>query len=214
VAVTFNPDTREVDTRHVDSRPRHFHLYNHIYDTYRQLDDAEWKVFRQSLSSRITTSCIRLRNENIPELDAISTSLSSGQSNTHTSITYDSDGGSSSSSSWSPPSCSRHQPIVGNSATTSVALKGRQGLQPLEIPSTALDTAVDMHKYTSMLKELADSHGGKVRYEKKCLSFDPVSWHYTATFGGFTAEGIGRNLQQAKHAASKELCELLGLSIQ
>jgi hypothetical protein len=213
VAATYNPDIREVDTRHVDSRPSEFHFYIHIYDIRRQSDDAEWETFRQILSSRITTSCIRLRNEKIPEIDAISTSLSSGKSTAHTSIAYDSDGGSSSSSSWSPPSCSRHQPTVRNVATTNGALKGRQRLQPFENPSAALDATVDVHRYTSTLKEFADFHGGKVTYEKKCLSSEPIIWHYTATFDGFTAEGTGRNLQQAKHAASKGICELLGLSI-
>jgi hypothetical protein len=64
-----------------------------------------------------------------------------------------------------------------------------------------------------MLKEHADIHGCTVDYQKICLSDYPPSWQYTATFGNFSGEGIGRNLTQAKHAASKQLYETMGLSI-
>jgi hypothetical protein len=198
----------------MDSRPTHYHFYIHMYHIRCGSDDIKWEIFRQRLSSCIAIICSRLRSEKVAELDAVSTCQPYGNSVAHTSRTNDSNGASPSSSSWTPPTSSNHPPTVGNLATMEGAPKGRQLWQPLPNPAESLDTAIDMHRYTSTLKEYADNHRGSVHYQTSHLSSYPAQWHCAATFGSFTAEGEGCSVKEAKHVASKEICELLGLNVQ
>jgi hypothetical protein len=135
----------------------------------------------------------------------------SRKSATPTPATSDSDGESSSLSL--APALSHQQRPVDESSTTDRAVQSQQILRPLANPVAGPGTAVESHRYTSVLKEHSDIQGRKVCYQKTFLRFDPPSWHYRATFGDFSGEGIGRNLTQAKHAASKQLYEMMGLSI-
>jgi hypothetical protein len=184
-------------------------FYRHIHDNCCRLDDAGWVAFRQNLSSRIASNCNRLRNEKVRELDAGSVSPPSSSSVTPPPATPNSDETSSSPSPDPSPVLSYQQRTTENSTTANSALQNQQIFPPLASPGTTINS----HRYTSRLKEHADIQGETVSYQKKCLSDYPPSWHYTATLGDLCAEGTGRNLTQAKHAASKQLCEMMGLSI-
>jgi hypothetical protein len=70
-----------------------------------------------------------------------------------------------------------------------------------------------MHRYTSVLNEHAAIQGERLIYEKEQLSLSPSSWQCTAMFGDVFAVGTGRNITQAKHEASKQICELMDLRV-
>lgn len=63
------------------------------------------------------------------------------------------------------------------------------------------------------LKEYVDVEGGKLEYGHEKLSEEPSVWRCVASLDGFSADGTGRNKQEAKHAASQQMCLLLGLDI-
>jgi hypothetical protein len=186
-------------------------FYRHIYDNRCRSNDDGWAVFRQELCSRLKTSCNQLRNEKVRELHAVSVSPLFRKSATPTPATSDSDGEPPSLSLV--PALSHQQRHDDESPTTNGAVQSQQILRPLADPVAGPGTAVESHRYTSVLKEHSDIQGRKVCYQKTFLSFDPPSWHYRATLGDFSGEGVGRNLTQAKHAASKQLYGMIGLSI-
>ncbi|OWY53292.1 hypothetical protein AALT_g11511 [Alternaria alternata] len=179
-------------------------FYRYIYESRCELGYADWMAFCQNLSSCIATNCNRLRNEKVPELHAVSMPLPSGDSATPTPATNDSDGTSPFPSPGSSPASSHQQRSVDNSSATNGVVQPQQALQPLAGPAAGPNTDVPSHRYTSVLKEHADTLGWMVRYEKKSLSDCPPSWHCTAFFGDFSGEGVARSVIQAKHAASRQ----------
>lgn len=215
VANTYAQDVTGLNEGDTDSQTTSFSLYSLIYSTRCNSDDGKWEDFCRVLSSRISTSCARLRNEKIPELHADSVPRLSENSPAPTPRT---NGGGEAYASPSPspsgsPSVSPHRQPVVESSVTMTPPQAQQTLQPLANPATVPGTVVDMHKYTSALKEHGDSHGTLVAYQKRSLNHYPPSWQCVATFGDVTGEGIARNSQQAKHIASKQVCEMLGLFV-
>jgi len=195
-------------------------FYRSIHDRRCDTSDADWEAFRQRLSSDIATSCERLRNEKDPELHGISLLAPPKDSMVPPPTTDASSGASPSSTSL----VSLHQQHSAGSLSanngTAQCQQARQpqapqpqALRPLANPVSASQTAVDMHRYTSVLNEHAALQGEKLTYEKKQLSLSPSSWLCTATFGQISGVGIGRNTTQAKHAASKKICELIDLVV-
>jgi hypothetical protein len=190
-----------------------FGLYRNIYDKRHNSSDTDWATYRQALSSCIAANCNRLRNEKVRELPADSIPSPFENGAIPTPATSNSDGSSLPPSPSPPPDSSDQQNPVNESTATDGAVQSQQLLQPSENPAAGPITTVAFWRYTSVLKEHADIHGGVVDYQRTSLSDYPPSWHITATFRGFSGQGIGRNSTQAKHAASKQLCESMGLSI-
>lgn len=204
-------------------------FYRSIHGRRCDMGDTDWEAFRQQLSFNIATICGRLRNEKVPELHKISSSTPSKTSMAPappSDARCRSSSSSSSSSSFSSLTSSLvylHQQYSAESPTTIEetaqnqpmlqSQATQQVLQPLANVAPAPQTAVDMHRYTSVLNEHAAFQGEKLTYEKRQLSLSPSSWRCTATFGGISGEGTGRNTTQAKHAASKKICELINLLV-
>ncbi|CAI6341689.1 unnamed protein product [Periconia digitata] len=197
-------------------------FYRSIHGRRCDMSDNDWEAFRQQLSFNIATICGRLRNEKVPELHEISLSTPS-ETSTAPAPTSDARSRSSSSSSSTSSLVYVHQQYSAESPTTIEetaqnqpmlqSQATQQVLQPLANVAPAPQTAVEMHRYTSVLNEHAAFQGEKLTYEKRQLSLSPSSWRCTATFGGISGEGTGRNTTQAKHAASKKICELIDLLV-
>lgn len=64
------------------------------------------------------------------------------------------------------------------------------------------------------LKEYVDVEGGRLEHGYKKLSEEPSVWRCVANLNGFSADGTGRNKQEAKHAASQQMCCLLELDLE
>jgi hypothetical protein len=127
----------------------------------------------------------------------------------HTSEENDSDEWSPSHESSSPSST--HTGFTSNSTMSNGYFQAQQ--TPTVRPSPdGSQNAVDMPGYTTKLKEHFEAKGGRVDYRKEPLGSNPVTWRCIATSGNFSVEGQGLNAQQAKHAASKKMCALLGLT--
>jgi hypothetical protein len=86
-------------------------------------------------------------------------------------------------------------------------------LLPIANSAAGPNTTTDISIYTSLLNNYAETQGGVVDYRRQCLNQSPKSWQYTASFGDISGEGINPNSRQAKHMASKQLYEELGLSL-
>jgi len=67
------------------------------------------------------------------------------------------------------------------------------------------------HIYTSLLKMHGDQVGQVPQYTQRQLTDFPPVWSCTATFNGRSAAGQGRNVRVAKHEASRQLYNQLGL---
>lgn len=221
MVAAYYPGITEAYKEQVNPQQTHGDFYRSIHDRRCDRSDADWEAFRQRLSSDIAASCERLRNEKVPELHGISLSTPSDTSMAPapTSDARSQASSSSSSSSSSTSSLvSLHQQhsdesLSATSGTAQPQAPQPQALRPLANPAPAPETAVDMHRYTSVLNEHAALQGEKLTYKKKQLSLSPSSWRCTATFGEISGVGIGRNTTQAKHAASKKVCELIDLLV-
>ena len=185
----------------------------YICGTREKLTDDDWGNFLKTLSSHTATSYRRLRNEEVSELPAISVVQSPGNSGASALTTNESEEEFSSSSRSSLVSQNR-QSSASNPATADETLQTQPPVQPPGSSVPAPHASPPAHRYTSVLKEHADVYGSAVMYERKAISLDPVSWHCAATFGNFAGEGTGSSFQKAKHAASKQLCDALGLLVQ
>jgi hypothetical protein len=198
-------------------------FYRYLYDSRCRLNDAEWADFRRELSSNIETSCDKLRKEKIPELHAVSMAPPSRDSTATIFKTNHTDGdsfsssfassGSSSSSSYSPVSSDQRSSVDTTRAANGVE-QSQQMLQPLANPAAGPDAGVAFYRYTSLLKEHADAHGETVDYVPSRVSLYPPSYHSKATYNEFCGEGMARSSKLAKHAASKQLCDLMGLRVK
>jgi hypothetical protein len=194
--------------------PQQIHeaFYRSIHDRRCDTSDADWKAFRQRLTFDVATSCKRLRNEHVAALHVTSLSIPSKTSMIPTSTTDASNGTSSSSSAPSPVS-SHQQHSPESLLNTNGTAQSQPVLQPIANLVPARTAAVDMHRYTSVLNEHAAVHGESLTYEKDQLRISPSSWQCTAIFGEISGVGTGRNITLAKHEASKQICELIGLMV-
>jgi hypothetical protein len=218
VVAIYCPDFKRAHKEQTYSQKTFEAFYRSIHDHRCDMSEAEWEAFRQRLSSDIATSCKRLRDEKVPELHGISLSTPSKSAMVSTQTIGASNETSSTptslSFSSSPSSISSHQSDSAESLSErDPTLHSQPALQPLENSGPAPMVAVFMHRYTSVLNEYAALQGEKLIYEKKHLSLDPSSWQCSASFGGISGVGTGRNITQAKHEASKQICQLLNLTV-
>jgi hypothetical protein len=221
MVAVYCPDVTGASKEKINPQQTHEAFYRSIHDRRCDTSDADWEAFRQGLSFDIATSCRRLRDEKVPE-HGISLSTESKTSMVPTPTIDASNGASSSSSSSfssSPPS-SAPSPVSSQQQHSAKSLSGTSGaaqsqpvLQPLANPASAPRVAVDMHRYTSVLNEHAALQGESLAYEKRQLSLSPSSWQCTAILGDISRVGTGRNITKAKHEASKQICELIGLMV-
>jgi hypothetical protein len=216
VAVYF-PSVTGAGKEEMSPQQPHEVFYRFIHDRRCDTSDSEWEAFRQHLSSDIAVGCKRLWDENVPELHGISLSTPYKTSMVPTP-TIDVSNGASSSSSFS--SSSTPSPVSSHRQHSAKSLSGKNGtsqsqpaLQPLASPAPAPRRAVEMPRYTSALNEHAAIQGETLTYEKKQLNLSPSSWQCTAIFGEISGVGTGRNSTQAKHEASKQICELIDLMV-
>lgn len=73
------------------------------------------------------------------------------------------------------------------------------------------DVQLDLSRFTTVLKEYGDHIGELPKYTSRPLSQEPPLFKYTVTLKGVKGEGTGRTMKKAKHQASKDACERLGL---
>ncbi|KAH7115253.1 hypothetical protein B0J11DRAFT_540200 [Dendryphion nanum] len=138
VAVNYASNVSEASKGNFHSEGAHFGFYRYVYSIRCESDDALWEVFRRNLSSKIASSCTRLRNEKVPELPAISLLHPTGNSIASISTPNTSSRASSSSSFWSSSSSSRHSPANDESVTANEA---QRVLQPVASPVPELEIA-------------------------------------------------------------------------
>jgi hypothetical protein len=215
----YCPDVTRDCKEQTTPQQTHEVFYRSIHNRRCDTSDSDWEAFRQQLSFDIATTCRKLRDEKIPELHGISLSTPSKTSMVPTPTINVSNGASSCSSSTrsyssTPSPVSSHQQHSAESLSeTNGTAQSQPALQPLAHPAPAPRVAVEMPRYTSALNEHAAFQGEKLTYEKKQLSLSPSSWQCTAIFGEITSVGKGRNLTQAKHEASKNICALIDLEV-
>lgn len=218
VVAIYCPDSKRAHKEQTHSQKTLEAFYRSIHDHRCDMSEAEWEAFRQRLSSDVATSCNRIRDAKVPELHGISLptpsktamvsnptiGTSNETSSTSTSLSFSS----------SPSSISSHQRNSTESLSEMNPISHSQpALQPLVNSAPAPMVAVSMHRYTSVLNEHAALQGEKLTYERKYLSLDPSSWQCSASFGGISGVGTGRNITQAKHEASRQVCQLLNLTV-
>jgi hypothetical protein len=206
VVAIYCPDSKRAHKEQTHSQKTLEAFYRSIHDHRCDMSEAEWEAFRQRLSSDVATSCNRIRDAKVPELHGISLSTPS-----KTAMVSNPTIGTSNktSSSISPHQRSSTESLSEMNPTS----HSQPVLQPLVNSAPAPMVAVLMQRYTCVLNEHAALQGEKLTYEKKHLSLDPSSWQCSASFGGISGVGTGRNIAQAKHEASRQVCQLLNLTV-
>lgn len=68
-------------------------------------------------------------------------------------------------------------------------------------------------QYTMILKELGDESGVAPKYSLETLSMDPPLFKAQVSFRDITFESTARTKKEAKHRASRQACEHLGVKI-
>ena len=66
---------------------------------------------------------------------------------------------------------------------------------------------------TVLLKEHGDQVGQSPQYSSQTVTLEPPLFKGIVCFNGLTFEGSGRTKREAKHQASKEACDYLGLKV-
>jgi hypothetical protein len=75
------------------------------------------------------------------------------------------------------------------------------------------ESDLELHRYTSLIWEHYSKIGGSVpEFKDEQLCLFPARWRCTATFAGSSASGEGRSTKMAKHVASRQLYNKLGIS--
>jgi hypothetical protein len=193
------------DKDYIGSQQSHFEFYSYISSIKRSSSNDEWLAFCQKLYFRVAIGCKRLLKKPVHELSPTTmprspTSHSSGVSECSLG---------SSEFSAPPP---RHTEYARPPALDDIPFQTRQASNPGS-DRTITQNNDNMPNYTSLLKEHVDIVGGDLRYNNKEVSSNPITWRCVATLDELSSQGTGRNIKQAKHAASRKMCELLGLSI-
>ncbi len=88
---------------------------------------------------------------------------------------------------------------------------GNQNVTPNAHPTES--NAPDIALYTMALKERGDLLGVVPAYIEETLKLSPPTFKVTVKFQDITSQGFGRTKRLAKHEASKNACEFLGLKV-
>jgi hypothetical protein len=195
------------------SQRNHFGFYGYISSFKRTSNNDEWETFYQKLYFRVTTACKRLqkrpaakhRPTTIPIPQQYDTA-SSPRSHTRSGTEYP----SRYSEPPSPPP--PHQGYARPSSLDDTPSRPRQTSDPRG-NHTIPQIDDNMQDRTSLLKEHVDSVGGSLTFNETMASSYPVTWRCVATLDDLFSEGTGRSKKQAKHAAAREMCIMLGLSM-
>jgi hypothetical protein len=195
------------------SQQNHFGFYGYISSMKRRSNDDEWKAFCRKLYFRVTTACKRLQKRPVTEThpttmpvpqqyDAAGSPRSRARSGTGYSSRFP-----------APPSPPPpHQGYARSSTLDDTPSQPQQTSEPRGNHNVSqIDDNVQNR--TSLLKEHVDSVGGILDFKENMASSDPVTWRCVATLDDLFSEGTGRSKKEAKHAASKEMCIMLGLSM-
>jgi dsRNA-specific ribonuclease len=75
------------------------------------------------------------------------------------------------------------------------------------------DVQVDVARFTTLLKEYGDHNDEPPKYTHQTVSVEPPLFKYSVTLKGVRGEGKGRTMKMAKHQASKDACQRLGLRV-
>jgi hypothetical protein len=73
------------------------------------------------------------------------------------------------------------------------------------------DAPSDISRFTTLLKEYGDHIGEVPKYTSELLSQEPLLFKQCVRLRGVKGEGTGRTMKTARHYASKEACQRLGL---
>lgn len=71
----------------------------------------------------------------------------------------------------------------------------------------------DIARYTSELKEYGDHNDVAPQYTPEILSTEPPLYRCRVALKGVTGEGMSRTKREARHLASKDLYQRLGLTV-
>ncbi|KAF2622331.1 hypothetical protein BU25DRAFT_495076 [Macroventuria anomochaeta] len=208
VGIFYAGAVTEAFKKDTSLRPDHIGFYTYIHHARCVSDSNAWEKFFRNLLSRITVSCKRLREKNAPELRSMLP--------TRPCRTYES------------PNRAEHDPI-NPEPSKKPSLSSNDGTEvpsPPDTPNTlpysyrlshaspsptASSSAIDVSRYTMVLKEYNDIERGNLNYRNEGLSLDPPVWRCIVNFNELSEDGTGRSKQEAKHAASERMCSLLGL---
>ncbi|KAF1957157.1 hypothetical protein CC80DRAFT_491971 [Byssothecium circinans] len=170
-------------------------LFGRIKAARATKDDKTLQTFLDQLSSDIVSSCRRLRNEKVAELDA---GPPFSPDHIHRATTP------SSSTSTDPSSEDSRE-------ATDTATEAESSSQENGVQSTTLSApgGLPMAWYTSLLYEYAARSGEKPEYKKERVSFDV--WRCKAIFNGIQGVGEAQSWKIARHIASQNICQTLGI---
>lgn len=167
-------------------------------------DNTTLQVFLGELSSEIVLSCRRLRNEKVVELDASQSVDSDRIHRATTPSTATSSIHSECNREATPPETEREAETTADNVqqqSTSIQSNPSQffefrGTQPT-------------HRSTSILYEHAARTNGELTFQEYWM--DTGTWRYVGELDGISGTGEAQSKKEAKHIASRAICQALGI---
>ena len=192
------------------ARSDHSDFYGYIHHIRVQSGKSQWEAFFKKMLLRIAVSCKQLQQSNVPQLHKtlptrprcdFGTSSSPESQKTESSPSF-------ASSSCSSGRGRSPSPLNMPESSSCARVAPQKGLRP----NTHRNAKV-MSQYTTVLQWHVDVEGGFLDYQYESLSLTPSEFRCTVDYEGYSADGTGRSKQEAKHAASKQMCSVLNLAL-
>lgn len=229
VEAAYSSHSNEDPGSHSKIHPPGHQLYEQINHARAARNDKTLEVFLNELSNQIRRHCRLLRNEKLAELDA--DELHGCNPRRHSATPSSSTGSCSSpeesqealrvfkdteretggiaidenvsSDEFEEP---KNTNILEHGSSIQSTPEIDRPASPLSQPSS---NQIPMHRYTSLLWEYGASSGKTPTYVKGWTTQE--SARYIASFDGIKVVGEAPKSRDAKHDASRKICEILGI---
>lgn len=187
-----------------NARSGYMDFYRYIHHVRYCLDSADWEAFFRRLLLCIASSCETLQQN--------SAALQGNTRSTRLDDNHEYLGREQAGRAYSQsPSLYDTEPQSSpGRPTSSSSFRSMSRVTPSAVN---ISNGTNLPQYTTVLKEHLDVQGGSLKYTYKELSSIPSVWRCVASLDGIKAYATGQNKQEAKHAASRQMCQSLGLDI-
>ena len=187
-----------------NARSGYMDFYRYIHHVRCRLDSVEWEAFFRRLLLCIASSCNTLQQNSVP------LPVNTQSTRPDHDLGYLSRPQAGRAYSQSP---SQHDTEPPSPPETPTSASNLQSVSHVPTSAVNIFNGTDLPKYTAVLQKHVDVQGGSLECAYKNLSVTPSVWRCVASWDGITAYATGQNKQEAKHAASQQICQSLGLDM-
>lgn len=187
-----------------NARSGHMDFYRYIHHVRCCSSTSDWEAFFRRLLLCIASSCSILQQNSAPvPRNTRTTRLDHG-------LEYLDRAQAGRANYQSPSQYDTEPPSPPGTPSSSSSSQSESRVAPSAVNEF---NGIDLSNYSMILKEHVDVEGGSLQYAYKHMSVTPSVWRCVVSWDGTTAYRTGQNKREAKHAASRQMCQSLGLDI-